>query len=112
MRFLLPAERLLLAGRREDDDEIRDVGVADEVLRAVQHEVAAVAAAPCIFMRAHVGARVRLRHRQRVDLLAADRRQEIALALLALAGHQDVGRPAEMHRQPPAGPARARAPAA
>ena len=63
-------------------DEVRDVGVADEVLGAVDHVVGAVATREGLH-RAHVGAGLGLGHREAVDPLAADRRQEIALALLA-----------------------------
>jgi hypothetical protein len=40
--FFLPARRLFLAGGHEGDGEAGDIGVADEVLGAVQHPVAAV----------------------------------------------------------------------
>jgi hypothetical protein len=40
MSFFLPSWRVFLAGGGEEDDEVGDVGVADEVLDAVDHPVA------------------------------------------------------------------------
>src|SRR5262249_52968384 len=60
------APDLLLAGGDEDDDEVGDVGVADEMLAAVDDPVVAVAPGRA-FHAAHVGAGVGLGHGERVD---------------------------------------------
>ena len=72
--------------------------MADEVLGAVDHPVAAVAPGRGLH-RAHVRAGLGLGHGEAVDPLAARGRQQIALALLRVAAAQDVGRPAPEHRQ-------------
>ena len=96
--------RLLLPGRDEGDDEVREVRVADEVLGAVDDEVAAVAPGMGLHP-ADVGARVGLGHREGVDLVAAHAGEEVALALLSASCAEDVGRPppehGERHRRPP-----------
>src|SRR3954447_27076090 len=85
--------RLLGPGRDEDDREVGEVGVADEVLGAVDHPVAAVATGRRLH-RAHVGARLGLGHGEAVDLQAAHRGQEVAIPLLLVAAAQDVRGPA------------------
>ena len=84
---------LLLPGGDEGDDEVGEVRVADEVLGAVDHEVAAVAPREGLHAP-HVGARVRLGHREGIDLLAAHARVQVAGALLGVACAQDVRGPA------------------
>ena len=76
---------LLLARGHEGDGEIGDVGVGDEVLGAAEDPVAAVASGRGLHA-AEIGAGARLRHRETIPFLAADTRQEIALALLGRAG--------------------------
>ena len=78
------------ASRREQDDEVGVVGVADEMLGAIDDEV------PALLDRSRadgtqVGTGTRLGHRETVDPLAAYGRQQVALALLALAREQDIG---------------------
>src|SRR6266568_3320052 len=99
------AGRRLLAGGDEHDDEVGDVGVADEVFRAVDDPIAAVPARVAIHA-AHIGAGIRLGHRQRIDLLAADRRREISLPLLLVAGAEDVRWAAPPDRERHRGPAK------
>src|SRR5262245_59240710 len=84
--------RLLGAGHREHNDEVGDIGVADEVLGAVEYPVVAVPDGPGGH-GADVRAGVRLCHRQAVDALAADRRKQIRLDLITFACPQDVARP-------------------
>ena len=54
---------------------------------------------------AHVGPRPRLGHGQCIEAFAARRRQQVALPLLGVAGHEDAGGPApehgERHGRPP-----------
>src|SRR5262249_29465588 len=88
----------LLAGCDEDDDEISDVGMADEVLGAVDDPIAAVAPRMALHA-ADVGAGIGLGHGERVDLLAGDGRGQIALALLGVAGAKDVGGAAPPDRE-------------
>jgi hypothetical protein len=93
--FLRDPSGRLLAGGREQDHEIRMIGVADEVLGAVDHEVAARFDGRGLHA-AHVGSRAGLRHRQAFGTLAAHRGQEIALALLAgQASRMFDGRPTQ-----------------
>ena len=61
------------------------------MLRAVDDEVFAILLREGLHA-AHVGADTGLGHGQAVRLLAAHGGEEVLLALLALAGHQDVGR--------------------
>ncbi len=90
--------RVILPGGGEQDHEIRDVGVADEVLGAVDDPIPAVA--PCEALHAtNVGARVGLGHGQRIHLLAPHAGQEIALALLGIAGAKNVRRSPPPARQ-------------
>ena len=67
--------------------------MTDEMLGAIDDEV------PALLDRgradgAQVGTGARFGHRETVDAFAADGRQQVALALLALAREQDVGRTA------------------
>ncbi len=94
-QLLGPARRVFLAGGDEDDDEIGDVGVRNEVLGAVDDPVVAVLLRKA-FHAAHVGAGVRLGHGQRIELVSAHGRQQVALALLVIAAHQDAGGAAEI----------------
>ena len=89
--FFGPFARHLLAAGREEDHVVGEVGVADEVLHAVDHVVVAVAHGAALHA-AHVAARVGFAHRHAVHALAADGRQQELLDLLALAGAQDVRR--------------------
>ncbi len=68
------------------------------MLGAVDHPVAALPRGVA-FHAAHVRSRLGFGHRQRVHPLAAHGGQQVAIALLALAGHQDVLRATEEMRQ-------------
>ncbi len=68
------------------------------MLAAVDDPVVAVGPGVALHA-AHVGAGAGLGHRQRVELLAAHRRQQVLLALRLVAGLQDAGRAAEEHRE-------------
>ena len=69
-QLALAARGVLLAGGGEQNDEVRMVGVADEVLGAVDDEVVALAHRGGLHA-AQVRARARLGHRQAIDALAA-----------------------------------------
>src|SRR2546430_8911123 len=90
--FTLAARGLLLTGGGKQDHEVRMVGVTDEVLGAVDDEVAAPRQCRGLHA-AQVRARLRLAHRQALGALAAHRRQQVALALCSLTGEQDVRGP-------------------
>src|SRR5215468_5103229 len=90
-RALAPGARLG-AGHREQHHEVGHVGVADEVLGAVDDPVAAVPAGPGRH-GADIGPGARLGHRQAVVPLAADDRQQVLVDLAARAGLEDVARP-------------------
>ena len=83
--------RLVLAGDGDEDDVVGVIGVRDELLRPADDPVAAVADGPGLD-RARVGAGARLGEREALGALAADRRQEVPLPLLPLAGEQDMRR--------------------
>ena len=88
---------------REQDDEVRLSGVADEVLRPADPPPVAVTHRA----RAHrpqVGPGVRLGQCQAVAPLAAHGRVEVLLPLLLGAGEQDVRGPADAGVQGVAGP--------
>ncbi len=87
--LLAAARRVLLAGRHEGDGEARDVGVADEVLGAVQHPVPALGARVGLHA-AKVRPRARFGHGEAVPCLAPDAGREVARALVGRAGEQDV----------------------
>ena len=87
--LLLAARRLFFAGGGVKNDEVGFIGMADEMLRTVDDEVVAVRARRALHAT-HVGTDARLRHGHAVRTLAAYSRQQIALALLAFAGHQNV----------------------
>ena len=70
----LAARRTLLARDGEQDGEVGVIGVTDEVLGAVDHEVTALEHRAGLHA-AQVGARLRLRHGEAFDALAAHRRQ-------------------------------------
>ena len=102
--LLVALRRLLDAAGGEQHDEIGDIGIGDEMLGAVDDIDVALALGPRLH-GAQVGAGVGLRQRQAFHPLAADRRLEIALDLLALAGAQDVRRPRDGILQGKAGAA-------
>src|SRR4030088_1265947 len=87
--LLAPLLGGVLTAGRKDDDEVRDVGVADEMLRAVDYPIEAIAARGARHS-SHVGTSARLRHRKRVDLLPGDARNQVALFLLAAARPEDL----------------------
>ena len=89
-QLLLAARGVFLAGGGEEDDEARFVSVADEVLRAVDDEIVAVLLGEGLHA-AQVGADAGFGHGKAVRLLALDGGEKVLVALLALAGHQDVG---------------------
>ena len=68
--FFGPAAGLLLAARGEQDHVVGEVGVADEVLGAVDHVVVAVAHSAALHA-AHIAAGVGLAHGHAVDTFAA-----------------------------------------
>src|SRR5262249_50862231 len=72
------------AGHGEQHNEVGDVGIADEVLGAVDDPVPAGPPGPGLH-RTDIRACPGLRHRQAVDALAADRRQQIGLHLVVFA---------------------------
>jgi hypothetical protein len=88
--LFLAARRVFLSRRDEDDDEISDVGVADEMFGAVYDPVVAVLAGKT-FHAAHVRAGIRLGHGKRIELFTAHGRQKVLFALRVVAGHQDAG---------------------
>ncbi len=90
--------RIVLASGDKDDDEIGMIGARDEMLGAIHHPIATLAAGRA-FHAPHVRTGPRLGHRQRVHPLAAHGGKEIALDLLARTGHQDVLRTAKEMRQ-------------
>ena len=63
--LLLAARRILLARRGKQDDEIGDIGMADEMLGAVDDEIIAVLTGEA-FHAAHIGARAGLGHGEAV----------------------------------------------
>ena len=72
-----------------DDERLGDGAVGDPHLRAIEHEAVALA----LGARRHrydVGACVRLRHRQRPDVLAGDELGQIARLLLVIAVAHDL----------------------
>ena len=101
-RALAPRARLG-PGHGEQHHEVGHVGVADEVLGAVDDPVAAVPAGHGRH-RPDVRAGAGLGHRQAVDALTADGRQQIRLHLAIPAGLQDVARPGNQRLQRPRRP--------
>src|SRR6185503_14127093 len=85
-----PALRLVHPADREDDGEVRQLGGAGEVLAAVEAPAGTVALGPRLDGHG-VGAGARLAEREALLALAADGRQQVALALAVDAGEQDVG---------------------
>ena len=73
-QLLRTAAGLLLAAGGEQDDVVGEVGVADEVLGAVDDVVVAVAHGAALHA-AHVAAGVGLAHRHAVDAFAGDGRE-------------------------------------
>ena len=89
---LLAAARCVLFARcGEQDHEIGNVGMADEMLGAVNDEIGAILPGRA-FHAAHVRAGAGLRHGEAVGLVAAHGGKQIALALLSHAGHENIGR--------------------
>ena len=74
------------------DGEIGDVGMADEMLGAVEHPVVAVLDGGRLHA-AQIGAGARLGHGEAVRFLAANAGEQIFFALLRRAGEQDVRGP-------------------
>src|SRR5215831_4081217 len=99
-RRALAPRSLLGAGHGEQHNEVGDVGIADEVLGAVDDPVAAGPPGPGLH-RTDVRAGPGLGHRQAVVPLAPDRRQQIGLHLVVLAGAQDVTGPGNQRVQRP-----------
>ena len=89
---------LLHVGRSKQYDEVGHVGMADEMLAAIDQVVAAPALGAGQHA-AHVGAGIGLGHRQAVVAFASDRRQQVLADLVAGAGAQDVARPRHQHLQ-------------
>src|SRR5690606_27484659 len=89
LAFSAPA--VFLARSHEDDGEIGNVGVANEMLGAVEHPVATVVHGARLHA-AQVGAGARRGHGEAVGFFAAEAGEQILLALLRRPGEQDVGR--------------------
>src|SRR5215472_5216851 len=102
-RRALAPRSFLGAGHGEQHHEVGDIGIADEVLGAVDDPVAASPPGPGLH-RTDIRAGSGLRHRQAVVALTADRRQEIGLHLAVLAGPQDVTGPGNQRLQRPRRP--------
>ena len=92
--FLLAARRFFFAGSDKDDNEVGDVGVADEMLAAIDDPVAAVQFG-IAFHAAHVGTGTGFGHRQCVEFFTLDRREQVLFLLLGVAGLQNAGRTPE-----------------
>ena len=104
--LLLRAARcFLLAGGDEDNDEIGDIGMRNEMLGAVDDPVVAIGFGKT-FHAAHVGTGVRLGHGKRIEFLALDGRDQVFLALLVVAGHENAGGAAKKHGQAHRAPAK------
>ena len=105
------ADRLLaalLARRGAEDHEIGHIGVADEMLGAVDYEIPTLFWAIPARESAHgadIGPGIGLGHREAVVPFAADRRQQILLDLAALAPAQDIAWAGDHHLQAIAGAA-------
>ena len=91
-QLLRAARGLFLARRHEDDGEAGDVGMADEMLGAVQHPVVAVLPRAGLHA-AQVRPGAGFGHRQAIPGLAPDAGHQILLALFGIARQQDVRRP-------------------
>ena len=92
--FLWPARGVINAGGHKDDHEICMIGARNKMLGAIEHPIATLALCRAGHA-AHIRACTRFGHRQSVHFLAAHRRQQIALFLIALASHKDILRPAK-----------------
>ena len=88
------ARRVFLTRLHEADRETGNVGMADEMLGAVQHPVIAILLRRRLHA-AQVGARARLGHGEAVPGFAAQAGFEIFFALLRRAGAKDVGGPGD-----------------
>ena len=95
--FLRPARRRLLARRDEHDHEVCEICMADEVFGPVDDPVVTVSFR-CALHATHVRTGVRFRHGKCVEFFAADGGQKVTFALLAVAGGENAGRPAEENR--------------
>ena len=93
--FLLwAAAGLFNTARGKQDDEIRDICMADKVFGAVDDEVITFALG---FARhcPHIRASTWLGHCQAIDLLTTHRRHQVALTLLADTRLQNIGGPGD-----------------
>ena len=91
-QLLRAAAGLLLATGREQNHVVSQIGVADEVLRPVDHVVVAIAHGAALHP-ADIAAGVGLAHRHAVDAFAGDRWDQVLVDLFAGARPQDVARP-------------------
>ena len=89
-----PARGVINAGGHKDDQEICMIGAGNKMLGAVQHPIAALTLCRAGHA-AHIRARTGFGHRQSIHFFAAHCRQQIAFFLIALAGHEDILRPAK-----------------
>ena len=100
--FLGSMRRVLDAGGGKQHHKVAHIGVADEVLGAVDEVVGVLTTAVAGgtgLHAAHVRAGVGLGHGQAVVARPADGGQQIFLDLRALAGAQDIARPRHQHLQ-------------
>ena len=81
--------RLVFSSGDEYDEKICVICAADEMFAAVDHPIATTAMGAA-FHAANVRAGAGFRHRQSIHALAAYRRHEIAVNLIAFAGHKDI----------------------
>jgi hypothetical protein len=91
-QLLLAARGLFFPARHEADGEIGQIGMADEMLGAVQHPVIPVLPRAGLHA-AQVGPRARFRHGKAIPFLAPDAGIEVFLPLLLGPCQQDVRRP-------------------
>ena len=91
-QLLLAARRILFAGCGKEDGEGGFIGMADEMLGAVDDEIIAILLGEA-FHAAHVGAHARLGHGEAIHHFSLNGGEEIFFALFADAGHEDVGGP-------------------
>jgi hypothetical protein len=84
-QFSLAPGSVFLTTGREENYVVRVIRVADEMLGTVDYEIPTPGERRGLHST-YVRARSRFGHRQTVDALAADRRQQIALPLRARAG--------------------------
>ena len=87
---------LFRAGGDEYDAKICNVGVADEVLGAIDDPVVTVRFCRALHA-ANIRTGVRFGHGQCIEFLATDDRRQVFLALLVVAANEDAGRTAEVN---------------